>query len=72
MVMNHKEMLVWQIMKVLYSLIDNWEDEIIEFKEAENNYKQNEIGQYFSAISNEANLHGLQYGCFLFKVSMTD
>ena len=57
-----------EMTQVLYSLIDNWEDEIIEFKEAENNYKQNEIGQYFSAISNEANLHGLQYGWLIFGV----
>ena len=61
-----------EMTQVLYSLIDNWEDEIIEFKEAENNYKQNEIGQYFSAISNEANLHGLQYGWLIFGVRYTE
>lgn len=61
-----------EMMQVLFSLIENWEEEIIEFKEAGKNYKQNEIGQYFSAISNEANLHGLQYGWLVFGVRNKD
>ena len=61
-----------EMMQILFSLIENWEEEIIEFKEAGKNYKQSEIGQYFSAISNEANLHGLQYGCLVFGVRNKD
>ncbi len=56
----------------LFSLIDNWEEEVIEFKEASNNFKLGEIGEYFSAISNEANLHELQYGWLVFGVRNKD
>ena len=47
---------------VLERLIKNWETEVIEFKEAGKDYDKNKIGQYFSAISNEANLKSLQHG----------
>lgn len=32
------------------------ENEVVEFKEAKNNYDFNKLGKYFSALSNEANL----------------
>ena len=32
------------------------ENEIVEFKEANNNFDFNKLGKYFSALSNEANL----------------
>lgn len=57
-----------EFIEVLYSLIDNWENEIVEFKEANNDFDKNKIGQYFSAISNEANLKGIQYGWLVFGV----
>ena len=44
------------ILLTLEKLIENWENEVVEFKEANNDYDKNKIGQYFSAISNEANL----------------
>ena len=56
----------------LYALIKNWEDEIVEFKEANNDYDKDKIGKYFSAISNEANLRGLQYGWLVFGVRNKD
>ena len=34
------------------------ETEYIEFKEAKNDYGFDKVGKYFSALSNEANLHG--------------
>ena len=49
-------------------LIQNWETEVAEFKEAGKDYDKNKIGQYFSAISNEANLKGLQHGWLVFGV----
>ena len=33
------------------------ETECVEFKEAKNDFGANDLGQYFSALSNEANLH---------------
>ena len=57
------------LLQLLNGLIHNWEHEIVEFKQATNNFSQHEIGQYFSAISNEANLKGLQYGWLVFGVN---
>lgn len=37
-------------------LLQNIETEILEFKEAKNNYDFKKLGKYFSALSNEANL----------------
>lgn len=56
----------------LEHLIDNWENEVVEFKEANNDYDKNKIGKYFSAISNEANLKGLQFGWLVFGVRNKD
>ena len=39
----------------LEKLIENWESEVVEFKEANNDFDKDKIGKYFSAISNEAN-----------------
>jgi len=57
------------LLLTLHALIQRWENEVIEFKEANNSYKQDEIGRYFSAISNEANLKNLQYGWLVFGVN---
>lgn len=57
---------------ILNKLIENWENEVVEFKEANNNFKQDDIGKYFSAISNEANLKGLQCGWLVFGVRNKD
>lgn len=43
----------------LDALISNWEDETVEFKEANNDYDKDKIGRYFSALSNEANLRNV-------------
>lgn len=40
------------------SLIATWENEVAEFKQADNNYSTDDIGKYFSALANEANLRG--------------
>ena len=48
--------------ETLISLMERWETEIVEFKEAKGQYSDDKIGQYFSAISNEANLKQQQYG----------
>lgn len=57
-----------EIYQTLEKLIDNWENEIVEFKEANKEYEKDKIGQYFSAISNEANLKGIQFGWLIFGV----
>ena len=50
-------------------LIENWETEVVEFKEARTNYSFNDIGKYFSALSNEANLRELQEAWLIFGIS---
>ena len=57
-----------ELLQTLHGLIRNWEHEVVEFKQASNDYDKDKIGQYFSAISNEANLKGLQYGWLVFGV----
>lgn len=55
--------------EILSTLMEHWENEIVEFKEAKGQYSEEKIGQYFSAISNEANLKNQQYGWFILGVS---
>ena len=55
--------------ELLNVLMERWETEIVEFKEAKGGYSEDKIGQYFSAISNEANLKNQQYGWFVLVVS---
>ena len=45
------------------------ETEYIEFKEARNDYGFDKVGKYFSALSNEANLHGKPAGWLIFGVT---
>ena len=56
----------------LQSLIDEWESEIVEFKEAKSGYDLDKLGKYFSALSNEANLRNRQNGWLVFGVSEQD
>ena len=58
--------------ELLQELMERWEYEIVEFKSATGGYSEDKIGQYFSAISNEANLAGKQYGWFVLGVSETE
>ena len=44
------------------------ETEIVEFKQAQNSFSDNELGEYFSALSNEANLKGETYAWLVFGV----
>jgi ATP-dependent DNA helicase RecG len=47
------------------------ETEIVEFKEAKENYDFGKIGKYFSALSNEANLKGKSCAWLIFGVENT-
>lgn len=44
------------------------ETEIVEFKQAKNTFSDNDSGEYFSALSNEANLKGQSYGWLAFGI----
>lgn len=45
------------------------ENEILELKEAKDHFKVQELGRYFSALSNEANLHSAPYAVLFFGVT---
>ena len=58
-----------QLKEKITCLINEFESEVVEFKEAKTNYSFNEIGKYFSALSNEANIRGFQEAWLVFGIS---
>lgn len=58
-----------QLKEKIVQMIDGFESEIVEFKEAKSNYSFNDIGKYFSALSNEANIRGYQEAWLIFGIS---
>ena len=54
---------------LLADLIARWEGEVVEFKQAGNDYDTDKIGEYFSALSNEANLRETNAAWLIFGVS---
>ncbi len=58
-----------QLKEKIADLIDFFENEVAEFKEARSNFSFNDIGKYFSALSNEANLRGLTEAWLIFGIS---
>lgn len=54
--------------ELLDHLLVHWEDEVVEFKQGGAGYSTHDIGKYFSALSNEANLRGLPFGWLVFGV----
>lgn len=57
------------LIHLLHRLISTWENEVVEFKQAGNDYSTDDIGKYFSALANEANLRGADGGWLVFGVS---
>ncbi len=53
---------------VLDQLIADWEGEVVEFKRAGDGFSTSEIGKYFSALANEANLRGAERAWLVFGV----
>lgn len=56
------------LQSLLSSLITTWENEVVEFKHAGNDYDTNKIGEYFSALANEANLRNVERAWLVFGV----
>lgn len=57
-----------QLQSRLNALIAEWENECVEFKDANDNFPTSDIGKYFSALANEANLRGRDSGWLVFGV----
>ena len=57
-----------ELLDLLANLIVTWENEVVEFKQAGNDYSTPDIGKYFSALANEANLRGAERAWLIFGV----
>ena len=57
-----------ELKTLLHSLVVNWEDEVVEFKRGGKGFSTGEIGEYFSALANEANLRCLPHAWLVFGV----
>jgi len=53
---------------ILTHLLNHSENEVVEFKAAKNNYDVDDLGKYFSALSNEANLREHDFAWIVFGV----
>lgn len=58
-----------ELQSLLSGLLVSWENEVVEFKQAGNDYKTDKIGEYFSALANEANLRGQEKAWLVFGVN---
>ena len=54
--------------KTLDRLLQSTENEVVEFKKAENNFDFDDLGKYFSALSNESNLRNEAFGWLVFGI----
>lgn len=57
-----------QLIGKIHKMIDDFEDEVVEFKEARTNYSFKDIGKYFSALGNEANIRDTKEAWLIFGV----
>lgn len=58
-----------ELTSLLEQLIATWENEVVEFKQAGNDYHTDKIGEYFSALSNEANLRNADRAWLVFGIN---
>lgn len=54
--------------EILERLLSQSENEVVEFKAAKNNFDIDDLGKYFSALSNEANLRERDFGWLVFGI----
>ena len=59
---------VMNIYEIFNNLRYHHENEVVEFKKAENNFDFDDLGKYFSALSNEANLRDKDFAWLVFGV----
>lgn len=57
-----------QLTAKIKDMIIKFEDEVVEFKEARTSYSFKDIGKYFSALGNEANIRGKKEAWLIFGV----
>lgn len=52
--------------EIFQTITNHSESEVVEFKKAEKSFDFDDLGRYFSALSNEANLRGLEFAWLIF------
>jgi ATP-dependent DNA helicase RecG len=57
-----------ELSPLLDRLIAGWESEVVEFKNVSDSFSTSDIGKYFSALANEANLRNLDRAWLVFGV----
>lgn len=57
-----------ELENLLDRLIADWENEVVEFKNVGDSYSTSDIGKYFSALANEANLRRRERAWLVFGV----
>ena len=57
-----------ELQSLLERLIGGWENEVVEFKNVSDSFSTSDIGKYFSALANEANLRNLDRAWLVFGV----
>ncbi|MBX7062702.1 MAG: putative DNA binding domain-containing protein [Pyrinomonadaceae bacterium] len=57
-----------ELQSILAALIVDWENEVVEFKNVSDSYSTSKIGEYFSALANEANLRDKERAWLIFGV----
>lgn len=65
---RERDMTEEKIFETFNQLRYHHEDEVVEFKKAENNFDFDDLGKYFSALSNEANLRDKEFAWLVFVV----
>ena len=58
-----------EYINIFYLLLNQAENEVVEFKTAETQYDRDKLGRYFSALSNEANLRDKDFAWMVLGVS---
>ena len=56
------------LIALLNRLIDNREDEVVEFKRGKDGFSSSDLGKYVSALANEANLRGRERAWLVFGI----
>lgn len=57
-----------ELRDLLTAFVSGWENEVVEFKEGGAGFSTHDLGKYFSALANEANLRGVERAWLVFGV----
>ena len=58
-----------ELKEKIRKMVQDFESEVVEFKEANSAYSFKDIGKYFSALGNEANIRGKTEGWLIFGIT---